>query len=46
MKKTRDENRKEKNTGQKLEREKYGTKMVKRNTKDKNIKEKNSGQKW
>ena len=33
--KTRDKNGKEKNTGQKLRKEKHGTKMVKRKTKDK-----------
>ena len=39
-----DKNCKEKNTGQKWQREKDWTKMVKRKTLDKNGKEKNTGQ--
>ena len=45
MRKTRDKNSKEKNTGQKVEREKHWTKMVKRKTQDKNGEKKNTGQK-
>ena len=45
MRKTRDKNGKEKNTGQKWYIEKYVTKKVEINT-GKNGKEKNAGQKW
>ena len=44
--KSRDENFKEKNTGQNRLREKHWTKKVKRKTPDKNGKKKNTGQKW